>query len=279
MHVACCVVITFVILLAFVALSIYIGVVIHYSTCASTDKWPVWPTRKAIQSLKSAVKRVYGLTLAKNKAKTTHITNVMKNLGLPFRLWYGYDAHEKGVEGICSPQSKRLDGEIGCTLSHLAIWKNILQTKPAANDWFIIFEDDANPVVEHSTLLSFLAESFQRITKENYRFVSFGCLPIMADIRRAQRLDRHRWVLKGSCLHAYALRGDVVQDLVTLVSGHLCKDAIDIVLTHVWTEPGVVVTPIPFNRWKFYNQLKGMVGLFDQRKDTEEFKKSDIQVS
>jgi len=101
----------------------------------------------------------------------------------------------------------------------------------------------------------------------------------MADIRRAQRLDRHRWVLKGSCLHAYALRGDVVQDLVTLVSGHLCKDAIDIVLTHVWTEPGVVVTPIPFNRWKFYNQLKGMVGLFDQRKDTEEFKKSDIQVS
>jgi len=171
MHVACCVVITFVILLAFVALSIYIGVVIHYSTCASTDKWPVWPTRKAIQSLKSAVKRVYGLTLAKNKAKTTHITNVMKNLGLPFRLWYGYDAHEKGVEGICSPQSKTVRRrKLGVHFHTSQFGKTFYKRNPLPTIGLLFLKMTQNPVVEHSTLLSFLAESFQRITKENYRF-------------------------------------------------------------------------------------------------------------
>lgn len=268
-----------VLVILLVAFIVYMVLVMIYALQGCNDEYPQWSTEAALAYLHSTIKGVYGLTLKRNVHKTNHIKNVMTDLGLPFQVWYGHDAKQKGVHGVCPQHTKRSPGELGCTLSHLAIWKDAVSKPSTSNSghgWFLILEDDADPALSHPQLLSFMAEALKRSDEEGYRVVYFGSAPIKTDALKGKRLDRHRWRLKAGGLQSYAIKSSALQDLIATVENKLCEKPVDIIMASEWKEPGVTVAKQAFQPFRFFRQFQNCsTGIFGQKRDDMHFS-SDI---
>lgn len=255
----------------------YLVIVWVYVAKGPNDPWPCHPLSRSKAYLASKIKGVYGLTLRRNKVKTANVIQVMKDLGLPSsRVWYGHDAKEEGVEGVCPEGTKRSDGELGCSLSHLAIWKDILKKRPSSNDWFLILEDDTTLALPRQEFLSMMAKGLERSDREGYEVIHFGGSPSLADLPRGKRLDRHRWRITPGGTFGYGVKASLLPSLVTTLKDSMCKLPVDIIIQKKFKNYGVLVARRPYKPWAPWAQFHGNdTGIFGEKRDDGDFK-SDI---
>lgn len=252
------------------AVVVYVVMVTVYALQGCNDDWPCWSQDASLAYLHATLKGVYALTLKRNAHKTQHIQNVMGDLGLKGKLWYGHDAKTQGVRGVCGQGTRRSDGELGCSLSHVAIWKDILRGDPHPSDWFLIFEDDALPGAPKEDTLSKMAQGLKRSAEEGYRLVYFGFTPSLLDGLKGKRMDKHRWRLKCGGTYAYALQASFLPALIDAVERKMCDVPLDLVMSKHLKEPGVVVAMDAFQPLQFFKQFTGKRrGVMGHKRDGE----------
>lgn len=247
---------------------VYLILILIYGCQGSNERWEFCSEEGALGYLQSKIKGVYGLTLKRNLHKTQHLQNVMGRLGLDGQVWYGYDAKEKGVDGICDKGTRRSSGELGCSLSHLAIWKDILSKRPCKHDWYLILEDDADPEKSMEETHKDMAEGLKRSIDDGYRLIYFGFMSTLKDAFKAKRLDSKRWEIKCGGTHAYCVRADLLPQIISLVESKICERPVDMILSKDLNEKGVSVATDPYHPCHFFKQfLAKRKGIFGQKRD------------
>lgn len=258
---------------------VYLILILIYGCQGSNETWECKLSyHKTMERLKGKIKRVYGLTLKRNPVRSSHVKQLMENLGLNYKVWYGHDAKTEGVKGVCPSNTKRSDGELGCTLSHLAIWKTLRSSQPDSREWFMVFEDDATPALDHKTLMSHMERTIDKAESMGHPLILFGSLPSFVDILspKTKRIDAYLWKLPCGGLHAYAFQPSILNHMIEQVETNMCKLPVDLILAK-----RLNITPLVAMRSAFHPLLPfkqfhmKTKGLFGQLRDNGNFS-SDI---
>lgn len=160
---------------------------------------------------------VWVINLENRKDKKYRIDKILKKINIDFNFF-------KAIEG--EKKCKDLTaGEIGCSKSHRAIWKNSLDNDM---EWTLIFEDD---IYIPETITQ---ESFGWAMKESY-FENNNPLIIYFGHCGSQyknpisNFNKNISISKCNalCNHAYAIHKNVIKKLLEYTND-LCKDPIDI---------------------------------------------------
>jgi GR25 family glycosyltransferase involved in LPS biosynthesis len=100
---------------------------------------------ESFQNLKRMKIGTYIINLERSKRRMVDINNQCENAGLKFKRWNAYDGSKLNLnylksQNLISRNNKMLVGAIGCSLSHISLWKHTLQNTD--NDYLLIIEDD-----------------------------------------------------------------------------------------------------------------------------------------
>ncbi len=169
----------------------------------------------------------YLLGLKRHSGRTAETQKRLHNTGFQQgSIWNGIDGFFENIPDVCKklgmpwlefPESMG-PGHIGCALSHISIWKHIVDQKLP---YGLIFEDDALPHPE----IQKLGPIWYNQTPRNVDMIFLGNQMNPDDYRI---YDSNQKVIQSPCfcLHAYIITYDGAQRLLTLLES--CPiDAID----------------------------------------------------
>jgi GR25 family glycosyltransferase involved in LPS biosynthesis len=120
---------------------------------------------------------IYVINLKKSTDRLENVKKVMNKYNLKFNRFdavYGKDLSQEEVNKNANILCRTLlcnNGMIGCTMSHIKLWKQLLEDKN--NDTYLILEDDIEDInIEQlNSLFNFINE-----TKFDYDYINLNCI-------------------------------------------------------------------------------------------------------
>lgn len=164
----------------------------------------------------SKIPRTFCVTLKETPLRTKGFKETAEKAGIEFEFVYGMFGHKLGLV-TKSPNSLETsnenifmtNGQIGCALSHLMLWKMLLILP---EDEFFIVEDDAE-------FVDGFKEKFQAIYAKlplNWELAYVGWIPYGKDIPPIM-IDEGISIRKPSATHAYLVKKSTLEKLISSV--------------------------------------------------------------
>ena len=125
---------------------------------------------------------IYVINLKKSIDRLENVNKVMSKYNLKFNRFdaiYGKELSQEEVNKNANILCRTLlcnNGMIGCAMSHIQLWNNLLKDKN--NDSYLILEDDIQDIniEEINNLIKFIKE-----TKFEYDYISLNCISILCE--------------------------------------------------------------------------------------------------
>lgn len=208
-----------IVLIILIAFIIYRG---HYIINFLTDDQLYPPSKNFVNTFFGD--NVFFINMDKDKDRLAHMQTTLSRAGIKANRVSGVNKNGEEVKEV-SKQSKLRLGELGCSLSHIGIWQNIVEKKIP---WTLIFEDDISLPISN-------AQDYFRhgmsiaLSKPDLGIVLFGGCGngFLYHVQEVVETD----LIKGdiisniNCTHCYAISYEGAKQLLS--SPNLIKIPID----------------------------------------------------
>jgi GR25 family glycosyltransferase involved in LPS biosynthesis len=150
------------------------------------------------------IDRIYCINLEKRPDRRKEAIDEFSKLNLEFDFFNGVDGHALNVQSRIKP------GHVGCVLSHLNLYKELLRT---AGDVFMITEDD---VVFAD---NFIEEYYKKVKEvpSDWKLLYFGGnhngVPLVMVSDNVHRLQ------KTYTTHCYLIKKEILRDVIDQFEG------------------------------------------------------------
>jgi glycosyl transferase family 25 len=203
---------------------------------------------------------IYIINLKKSTDRLDNVKKVMNTYNLNFERFDAVYGKELSEEEICKNTNifcRTLlcgNGSIGCSMSHIQLWKQLLEDK--SNDAYLILEDDIEEIniEELNNLFNFINE-----TKFDYDYISLSCIvPFCQNINKGIKVNNNIYLtnkLYALGTGAYIINKNGAQKLIDMYNKYKITYHVDITISFKKL--------ISLNNFKHYNTNKNLIILND----------------
>ena len=168
-----------------------------------------------ISNKNSLFNKVYVINLDRRKDRLKSVKKQLDNHGIKFERFSAYDGnninkYKDSINKYLDINNKLNNGQIGCILSHIKVWENVINdTKIGGDELILILEDD---ILIDNNFKNIFNNFINKIKDLNYNMILLGLL--LRDVTKINN-DVYK-VNSGYGTHAYLLTKNTMKENISL---------------------------------------------------------------